>query len=248
MTQIVGRISFATMLSFIVAGSTPALANTVTVLGTASIYQVFGHAGDPGGENSGGPATDAVLTTFSAGTGNVFTFSATGLVSCCNDPPNISPDGGASSMNITGANGLSSLSGNGNIPLVGVFTTNTDPSVSVAPSALSFDKNAPASLSPLLDQVFYIGDGLSGYNNPAGTSLTFTAPSNATRLYLGVIDAYFFGNTTGYYNDNKGSFTVDVNLNSAVPEPSTWAMLILGFAGLGFMAYRRKSKPALMAA
>ena len=34
----------------------------------------------------------------------------------------------------------------------------------------------------------------------------------------------------------------------AVPEPSTWAMLILGFAGVGFMAYRRKSKPALMAA
>jgi len=35
---------------------------------------------------------------------------------------------------------------------------------------------------------------------------------------------------------------------SAVPEPSTWAMMILGFAGVGFMAYRRKSKPALMAA
>jgi hypothetical protein len=34
----------------------------------------------------------------------------------------------------------------------------------------------------------------------------------------------------------------------AVPEPSTWAMMLLGFAGLGFMAYRRKSKPALMAA
>ncbi len=35
---------------------------------------------------------------------------------------------------------------------------------------------------------------------------------------------------------------------SAVPELSTWAMMILGFAGVGFMAYRRKSKPALMAA
>lgn len=34
-------------------------------------------------------------------------------------------------------------------------------------------------------------------------------------------------------------------VETAVPEPSTWAMLILGFAGLGFMAYRRKSKPAL---
>jgi hypothetical protein len=34
----------------------------------------------------------------------------------------------------------------------------------------------------------------------------------------------------------------------AVPEPSTWAMMVLGFAGVGFMAYRHKSKPALMAA
>jgi hypothetical protein len=32
-----------------------------------------------------------------------------------------------------------------------------------------------------------------------------------------------------------GAFTV-----SAVPEPSTWAMMILGFAGVGFMAYRRR--------
>jgi len=28
---------------------------------------------------------------------------------------------------------------------------------------------------------------------------------------------------------------------TAVPEPSTWAMMILGFFGVGFMAYRRKS-------
>jgi hypothetical protein len=27
---------------------------------------------------------------------------------------------------------------------------------------------------------------------------------------------------------------------SAVPEPSTWAMILLGFFGVGFMAYRRK--------
>lgn len=36
---------------------------------------------------------------------------------------------------------------------------------------------------------------------------------------------------------------------AAVPEPSTWAMLLLGFAGVGFMAYRQKIKmPALLAA
>jgi len=32
---------------------------------------------------------------------------------------------------------------------------------------------------------------------------------------------------------------------SAAPEPSTWAMLILGFAGVGYMAYRKKGKAAL---
>jgi hypothetical protein len=35
-------------------------------------------------------------------------------------------------------------------------------------------------------------------------------------------------------------------VTSAVPEPSTWAMMILGFFGVGFMAYRRKQHgPAL---
>jgi len=34
--------------------------------------------------------------------------------------------------------------------------------------------------------------------------------------------------------------TLTPTLFSAVPEPSTWAMMILGFAGVGFMAYRRK--------
>jgi hypothetical protein len=35
---------------------------------------------------------------------------------------------------------------------------------------------------------------------------------------------------------------------AAVPEPSTWAMMILGFAGVGFMAYRRKNKPSFRVA
>jgi hypothetical protein len=35
---------------------------------------------------------------------------------------------------------------------------------------------------------------------------------------------------------------------AAVPEPSTWAMMLLGFAGICFMVYCRKSEPALMAA
>jgi hypothetical protein len=38
-----------------------------------------------------------------------------------------------------------------------------------------------------------------------------------------------------------------VAVAGAVPEPSTWAMMILGFAGMGFMAYRKR-KGAMLAA
>jgi hypothetical protein len=31
----------------------------------------------------------------------------------------------------------------------------------------------------------------------------------------------------------------------AIPEPSTWAMMILGFAGVGLLAYRRRGQPSL---
>lgn len=40
--------------------------------------------------------------------------------------------------------------------------------------------------------------------------------------------------------NDLGTFT----LEAAVPEPSTWAMMILGFCGIGFMAYRQKKNGA----
>jgi hypothetical protein len=36
----------------------------------------------------------------------------------------------------------------------------------------------------------------------------------------------------------SGSYTIGAPLAAAVPELSTWAMLILGFAGIGFVACR----------
>jgi PEP-CTERM motif len=63
----------------------------------------------------------------------------------------------------------------------------------------------------------------------------------------------FFGVDDDILTDNTGAYVIVVTqldpavVAPAVPEPSTWAMMILGFAGIGFMAYRRKSKPALMA-
>ena len=38
---------------------------------------------------------------------------------------------------------------------------------------------------------------------------------------------------------------VTESLITAIPEPSTWAMMLIGFAGLGFLAYRRQSKASI---
>jgi hypothetical protein len=47
------------------------------------------------------------------------------------------------------------------------------------------------------------------------------------------------------FETGPGGFGVGTLAVSAVPEPSTWAMMILGFCGLGFVAYRRKQdRPA----
>ena len=47
------------------------------------------------------------------------------------------------------------------------------------------------------------------------------------------------------WNDSHGAW---ISFNSSVPEPSTWAMMLLGFAGLGFAGYRVRARafaPAL---
>jgi len=43
----------------------------------------------------------------------------------------------------------------------------------------------------------------------------------------------------GTYGINGDSVTI-TDITAAVPEPATWAMMIFGFTGVGFMAYRRK--------
>jgi PEP-CTERM motif len=72
----------------------------------------------------------------------------------------------------------------------------------------------------------------------------FTGPNNI--IYFFMDD---FQSLANFPNaPEAGSGFINFIQVTSVPEPSTWAMLILGFAGIGFMAYCRKSKPALMAA
>ncbi len=46
--------------------------------------------------------------------------------------------------------------------------------------------------------------------------------------------------TAGLESSNSVPFSGQIVV-TAVPEASTWAMMILGFAGLGFLAHRRRN-------
>jgi hypothetical protein len=49
-------------------------------------------------------------------------------------------------------------------------------------------------------------------------------------------------------NDSSTVREADFTFSGAVPEPSTWAMMIIGFLGLGWLSYRRGTRGAPRAA
>jgi hypothetical protein len=60
------------------------------------------------------------------------------------------------------------------------------------------------------------------------------------------------GDHTIYVNGNlgdsqNGSYVGNINITSAVPEPRTWAMLLLGFGAIGFALRRRRRVHAQLA-
>jgi len=73
----------------------------------------------------------------------------------------------------------------------------------------------------------------------AGGPLTIAITPNLSPLFLPAFDTLPLLTL-----DLKG----DLQLQAAVPEPSTWAMIILGFAAVSFMSYRRRSSATLRAA
>ena len=51
--------------------------------------------------------------------------------------------------------------------------------------------------------------------------------------------------TTATFHSTNNAF--EFSIGTAVPEPTTWAMMMLGFAGLGYAAFRRSTKGRVLA-
>ena len=110
---------------------------------------------------------------------------------------------------------------------VNIYVGSLDPYNTISfggPGAVSYtgDQLALTGAKDNGDQQSGSSNGLFEFSFAAPvTSVTFTSYQNALEV-------------------------AGVSVSSAVPEPSTWAMMLLGFAGLGYAAYR-KTKTERMA-
>jgi hypothetical protein len=89
--------------------------------------------------------------------------------------------------------------------------------------------NTPVSQSYSLDL------GNPGYNDPAGTGTAYSA------FVLDHSCDNRYSNPNEGCTSNVRGLNFAFRINSAVPEPATWAMMLVGFGAVGVAARRRRS-------
>jgi hypothetical protein len=186
-------VILAALASLTVTG---AAAHSVTVKGKANPYLADQPTGTTCCSGDSVPKESPVLALDNLQAGETLTFSTTGSVGY--EPGSVAPsaDGYTNLIfNMTADYGTG-ISGPLNVytsGLVGLFTNGTQP-VDPAPAQLNSGVSFK-TLSPGLNQIFWIGDGLTGTGT--GTRQKFIVPAGATTLYLGVADGFGWANNPG---------------------------------------------------
>jgi RHS repeat-associated protein len=199
-------------------GSTSSFAVPLTVDGKANIFAA-GHRVAPALSGGGGGLRPPGVQ-FKAQAGVAFTFSnITGETAFRSDCALAGPDGttncvGITFTNLASYNGISGLRHEDRLTFLGGVFLGPDEPFDPAPPHLTFSSTQDFStLSPLLNQLFFIGDGRSA----AGTTQQFVAPAGATRLYLGIVDSCSPNKDTatlpGCYQDNIGQLAAVLNVS-----------------------------------
>ena len=183
-----------------VAGPAPILFPNVSAV--ADILLAGALAGRSAGSDAS-PLNSPVLYSTQVSTGQVLQVTATGLVDTSGQTPQTGPDGNtASRVFSTRSLGISEIDGPRGA-LIGVFLGPNEPDPNATPPNVDFTGASRdlVTLTPLLQQPFYIGRGMTS----AGTIKNFVVPSGATRLFFAVLDS------GGSNSDNTGSFNVSVS-------------------------------------
>lgn len=220
-------ILFLASLVLIIFVAGPAY--SITIPGTSCPWLANGtiaNIGTPEPADTAPGQSPVLVTEITVVPGMKIYWSASGSVG---HPGDIAGPDGATGLNYTlyigtSQNGISNITAPID-SLLGVFLSNT-PSGS-APSALDFSTALSRdylTLSPELQQAFFMGDGLTS----GAVAQAIIVPAGATKLYLGTMDGYGWAN-------NVGCFEISF---SAVPEPGT--ILLLGMSLFGLCCVKRK--------
>jgi PEP-CTERM motif len=144
----------------------------------------------------------------------------------------IGPTGGFS-FGSYGSFVTTSLTINGTAAVLPTFATgqiNGETQVEGTGSVLDSEVTAANPQTHLMT----LADGMDfSWNLGAPTNISFT-PGNDDEAVTQ------FATAGGdFLEADVSNVTVTVSSSSPVPEPSTWAMMVVGFAGFGLIAYRR---------
>jgi hypothetical protein len=142
-----------------------------------------------------------------------------------------------SGLTFTGGN--FSVGGAGSSIGIGGLTNNLGTfTLSGVPATYTGDFSLEVLFTSPINTAITFVDTLSGTVASAGNggvTVTFSSISQSFDGGLYTLTLNPVSVTGGDANDISG--TIQIN---AVPEASTWAMIIMGFLGVGFMAYRNK--------
>jgi hypothetical protein len=138
---------------------------------------------------------------------------------------------------VTAINGWVSVSGQPNDMITTILADPSFPS--------------PANNGPFIyDNIFYGGNPV--LDNDGILFATAGDPGGSWNLWGNGPDNYSLYESVpnvGYAIEATGTFAVSTsdapNFAAAAPEPSTWAMMLTGFAGLGYLAFRHRQKESL---
>ena len=199
-----------------------------------------------GGPSCAGASGGCGSVTVSGDTTSTLTYTVNLGSNFFHDSPATgSPNNGVFWFQLTDTLGLNNYN-------FSVLTANGANYTYTGPTAGTYVPNPGANFPGPYDYAVACSSSASG--NVCGSTYKFTI--SLTSAEQAAHDILVIGAPVGGggFTQDPVTFVADVSANttglvgtgvaSAVPEPATWAMLILGFCGVGFMAYRRRGNGA----
>jgi hypothetical protein len=131
-------------------------------------------------------------------------------------------------VSTTSSDTATSLGGNGALTAMSFTLTNgtTFTLANATSASVGFNSTGPGT-PEVLNTIGYTGELSSFVLQFTAGGFTYSFSDSAPNNHL------------------SSNGTITATIAPAVPESSTWAMMLLGFCGLGFMTYRRKSSATL---